>query len=123
MRHRLDLQAEQEAGKIRRGTLSDYHFQGGKNTMLGAEVPLELRAAYVVKPGPAYGTMVSTLVPRTAPPALPRSAGYGAVPSLPTNDEVNGNSRLTGYKVGGRPLLQEADSYDGHRRAVNQMSG
>jgi hypothetical protein len=121
MRRSVDLQAQQEAGEIRRGHLSDYHFQGGKSAMLGAEVPLELRAAYVVKPGPAYGTMVSTLVPRAPPPALPRSAGYDSVPSLPTNDEVNGNSRLTRYRVGGRPLLQEADSYDSHRRAVNQM--
>ena len=118
-RHKVDMEAQQQMGEVRRANLSDYHFQGRRNSVLYGEVPLELRSMYVQEAGPAYGQVISTLVPRAAPPALPRAAGYGSVRELPTNREVNGEPRLTGFRVGGKPLLKEGDSYDSHRRAAN----
>ena len=119
LRHKVDREAQQQMGEIRRGNLSDYHFQGRRNSVLYGEVPLEHRSMYVQQAGQAYGQVISTIVPRAAPPALPRAAGYGMVPELAANREINGDPRLTGYRVGGKPLAREGDSYDSQRRAAN----
>ena len=120
MRHKVDAEAQEQLGEVRRGNLSDFHFQGMHNHVLGGEVPLEHRDLYVAEPGLAFGEVV--LVPRAVPRGLPRAAGYGWVRPLPGNRELNNelgpDPRLTGKKVGG-PWVKEASSYDSHRRAAN----
>ena len=120
MRHRVDLEAQQQLGEIRRANLGDMYFQGRRSTILGGEVPIEMRSVYKQVAGPGYGQVISTIVPRHAPPAMPRAAGYGYVPELPANRELNGDPRLTGFMVGGgKTLLKEGDGYDAARRASN----
>ncbi len=62
-RHKVDMEAQQQMGEARRSNLSDFHFQGRKNSVLYGEVPLELRSMYVQTAGPAYGQVISTVVP------------------------------------------------------------
>jgi hypothetical protein len=120
LRHRVDDQAQEQLGEVRRGNLSDYHFQGMRNHVLIGEVPSEHRETLVPEKGPAFGQVV--LVPRATHPALPRAAGYAWVAPLAANRELNNelgpDPRLTGKKVGGQ-WVKEANSYDSHRRAAN----
>ena len=121
LRHKVDAQAQDQLGEERRGNLSDYHFQGHRNHVLIGEVPSEHRDTLVPEKGPAFGQVV--LVPRATRPQFPRAAGYGWVRELPDNRELNNelgpDPRLTGKKVGGRWVEEEASSYDSHRRAAN----
>ena len=120
LRHKVDAEAQQQLGEVRRGNLSDYHFQGMHCHVLGGELPLEYHTNLVAEKGPAFGEVV--LVPRATHPALPRAAGYAWVAPLAANRELNNelgpDPRLTGKKVGGE-WVKEASSYDSHRRAAN----
>jgi hypothetical protein len=91
LRHRVDAEAVQQMGNLRRGNLSDAYFQGRGNAILQGEAPLE-HLELTEKDGPqmrADGYPVVREVPRAAPMNLPPAAGRVAVPEFPTFAELN----------------------------------